>query len=259
MGEAPAAAVEPGAEDVLNNANLLADRNKAFELFRKSYRKNEVIEDNKALLKKKYLEAKALGQTVNEGKKRITSLKALIEQRRVERAMRVQQGEGEAGEADPEEDKAKLQIEREKIAYKASFERLRELKKEIEHVQILLEQSRKRLQGDFEQWLQLMLRQQQKPPAKASPVRSSLEPNGLGPSPAPSQPLVSKRSLSFDAPPNGSGNNGAPPPTGIAAAGIDGVDEAVLRQAAPLLTGNAEADRDIIKFIQARNELKRNK
>ena len=259
VGIAPAAAVEPGAEDVLNNANLLADRNKAFELFRKSYRKNEVIEDNKALLKKKYLEAKALGQTVNEGKKRITSLKALIEQRRVERAMRVQQGEGEAGETDPEEDKAKLQIEREKTAYKVSFERLRELKKEIEHVQMLLGQSRKRLQSDFEQWLQLMLRQQPKPPAKASPARSTLEPNGLGPSPAPSRSLVSKRSLSFDAPPNGTGNNGAPAPAGIAAAGMEGVEEAVLRQAAPLLTGNAEADRDIIKFIQARNELKRSK
>jgi len=63
-GVAPSAA-EPGAEDFLSNANLLADRNKAFELFRKSYRKNEVIEDNKALLKSKYMEAKALGQTVN--------------------------------------------------------------------------------------------------------------------------------------------------------------------------------------------------
>ena len=262
VGDAPAgsgdgkggvalSAAEPGAEDVLSNANLLADRNKAFELFRKSYRKNEVIEDNKALLKSKYMEAKALGQTVNEGKKRITSLKALIEQRRVERAMRAQQGEAEVGEADPEEDKAKLQIEREKTAYKASFERLRELKKEIEHVQLLLEQSRKRLQSDFEQWLQLMLRQQQKP----APTAASPAPSGLGAA-APSS-AVSKRSLSFDVPPLGSGVKGTP---GVSEGGrgLGSVDEAVLKQAAPLLTGNAEADRDIIKFIQARNELKRN-
>ena len=249
-GAVPSAA-EPGAEDVLTNANLLADRNKAFELFRKSYRKNEVIEDNKALLKSKYMEAKALGQTVNEGKKRITSLKALIEQRRVERAMRAQQGEAEAGEADPEEDKAKLQIEREKTAYKASFERLRELKKEIEHVQLLLEQSRKRLQSDFEQWLQLMLRQQQKP----APTATSPAPSGLGAT-AP-RSAVSKRSLSFDVPPLGSGVKGTPSLSG-GGGGLGSVDEAVLKQAAPLLTGNAEADRDIIKFIQARNELKRN-
>ena len=48
-------------------------------------------------------------------------------------------------------------------------------------------------------------------------------------------------------------------PCRTTAAGMEGVEEAVLRQAAPLLTGNAEADRDIIKFIQARNELKRSK
>ena len=32
----------------------LADRAKAFEMFRKSYRKNEAMEDNRALLKEKY-------------------------------------------------------------------------------------------------------------------------------------------------------------------------------------------------------------
>ena len=83
-GGGGAAAAEEDASDVLINTNLLADRNKAFELFRKSYRKNEVIEENKAILKEKYTEAKALGQKVNERKKRISSLKALIEQRRIE-------------------------------------------------------------------------------------------------------------------------------------------------------------------------------
>lgn len=65
----------------------IQDRNKAFELFRKSYRKNEVIEENKALLKQKYELAKALGAKVNGNKKRINELKALIEQRRVQRAV----------------------------------------------------------------------------------------------------------------------------------------------------------------------------
>ena len=48
----------------------------------------------------------------------------------------------------------------EKACYKEAFEGLRELKHEIEHLQLLLEQSRMKLQRDFEQWLQLMLRQQ---------------------------------------------------------------------------------------------------
>lgn len=49
----------------------------------------------------------------------------------------------------------------EKAAYKEAFARLRELKQEIEHLQMLLEQSRTKLQRDFEHWMTLMLRQQQ--------------------------------------------------------------------------------------------------
>ena len=37
-------------------------------------------------------------------------------------------------------------------SYKENFNRLRDLKKEIEHLQLLLEQSRHALQGDFEKW-----------------------------------------------------------------------------------------------------------
>jgi kinesin family protein 6/9 len=43
-------------------AEALLQRNAAFEAFRRSYRKNEVIEENKLLLKQKYDEAKALGE-----------------------------------------------------------------------------------------------------------------------------------------------------------------------------------------------------
>lgn len=52
-------------------------------------------------------------------------------------------------------------VVQEKVAYKEAFARLRELKQEIEHLQMLLEQSRSKLQKDFEQWMTLMLRQQQ--------------------------------------------------------------------------------------------------
>lgn len=48
----------------------------------------------------------------------------------------------------------------EKAAYKEAFAGLRELKQEIEHLQMLLEQSRTKLHRDFEHWMALMLRQQ---------------------------------------------------------------------------------------------------
>lgn len=44
----------------------LADRAKAFEHFRKSYRKNEAMEDNRSLLKEKYARGKQLGGSVNQ-------------------------------------------------------------------------------------------------------------------------------------------------------------------------------------------------
>ena len=52
----------------------LADRAKAFEMFRKSYRKNEAMEDNRALLKEKYGRGKQLGGDVNATRTQIKDL-----------------------------------------------------------------------------------------------------------------------------------------------------------------------------------------
>jgi len=142
-------------ETDLDDMELLKDRNKAFESFRKSYRRNEVIESQKQTLREKYGEAKATGEVVNATRSRINSLKAQIEQRRVERAMQsVAKGEESAGE-DPQEGKLREGMEREKANYKTHFEHLKELKAEIEHIQHLLETSRVRLQKDFEQWFEI--------------------------------------------------------------------------------------------------------
>ena len=51
------------------------DRANSFELFRKSYRKNELIEENKTILKEKYDRGKHLGLIVNETRIKINSLK----------------------------------------------------------------------------------------------------------------------------------------------------------------------------------------
>ena len=48
----------------IKNEDLL-DRSKSFEVFRKSYRKNQAMEENKALLKEKYLLGKKYGMEVN--------------------------------------------------------------------------------------------------------------------------------------------------------------------------------------------------
>lgn len=66
----------------------LADRTKAFELFRKSYRKNEAMEDNRNILKEKYARGKALGQSVNDIRNQIKELTNQIEQIRKQNALR---------------------------------------------------------------------------------------------------------------------------------------------------------------------------
>ena len=156
---AAAAAAAAAVETPTDIMSLLADRNKAFEHFRRSYRRNEAIEENKALLKEKYGRAKGLGERVNAARGKINQLKATIEQRRVAQSMAEEEGRS-IDEFIAEEERAKLAIDREKADYRDAFNELRDLKKEIEHLQLMLEQSRKRLQTDFEQWLLLMLKQQ---------------------------------------------------------------------------------------------------
>lgn len=53
----------------------LIDRANCFELFRKSYRKNEALEENKELLKEKYAKGKELGQIVTNSRNKINQLK----------------------------------------------------------------------------------------------------------------------------------------------------------------------------------------
>lgn len=66
----------------------LADRAKGFEKFRKSYRKNEAMEDNRNLLKEKYARGKQLGGDVNQSRTLIKRYSSQIEEIRKQNAMR---------------------------------------------------------------------------------------------------------------------------------------------------------------------------
>jgi hypothetical protein len=60
-------------------ADDLADRARAFDMFRKSYRKNEAMEENRNLLKEKYARGKELGNDVNESRNYIKQFTNKIE------------------------------------------------------------------------------------------------------------------------------------------------------------------------------------
>ncbi|XP_071995860.1 kinesin-like protein KIF6 isoform X2 [Engystomops pustulosus] len=128
-------------------------RQEAFEIFKRDYPGRVHIEDNKVLLKQRFAEAKSLGEEVNNVRRRINELKAAVEQRRMQQAARgVSSIIQEANECDPEEEELRAQMEAEKKRYKERFTRLKSLKTEIEHLQLLLEKSKIRLQKEFQEW-----------------------------------------------------------------------------------------------------------
>ena len=123
----------------------LADRAKSFDMFRKSYRKNEAMEDNRELLKQKYARGKQLGQSVNQSRTQIKALTGQIEQIRKQNAMRGLVDENGEIIKTPEEEQIQAQITQHKNAYQAQYNELKDLKSEIERIQALLERCREKM------------------------------------------------------------------------------------------------------------------
>lgn len=95
----------------------LADRAKAFEMFRKSYRKNEAMEENRNELKERYARGKSLGQSVNEVRNKIKEKTNEIEQIRKQNAMRGLIDENGEVIRSKEENEIQAEISKMKIQY----------------------------------------------------------------------------------------------------------------------------------------------
>lgn len=144
---------------------ILEDPTKAFEAFKTNYPKNDVIRENKVLLKHKYDAAKELANVVNDARNQIKTLTVQIDKLHKQQAIAneglLSSSEAKGSEpatpsAGDQEAEAKLkdQIDQFKIVYKKGFNDLSELKKEIQHIQKLLEMGRIKLQKDFDLWYQ---------------------------------------------------------------------------------------------------------
>ena len=97
---------------------------------------------------------------VNASKRAIQDMRGHIEHARMKAAAAMIAEGREASDATltPEEESLRHAIEEEKTTYRECFDALKEIKKEIEHIQMLLERSRKQLQSDFDQWIDVMTR-----------------------------------------------------------------------------------------------------
>ncbi|XP_051060150.1 kinesin-like protein KIF6 [Phodopus roborovskii] len=128
-------------------------RQEAFEIFKRDHADSVTIDDNKQILKQRFSEAKALGESINETRSKIGQLKDAITQRHLQQvALGISENAGTPSMPDLQEEKLRSQLEEEKTRYKATFTRLKALKVEIEHLQLLMDKAKMKLQKEFQVW-----------------------------------------------------------------------------------------------------------
>ncbi|NXO16311.1 KIF6 protein, partial [Oriolus oriolus] len=224
----------------------------AFEVFKRDHADSITIEDNKQLLKQRFDEAKCLGEKLNEVRNKINHLKGKIIQRQIQRAALAVSNPSEELAFDPVEENLRMQIEEQKKSYKTVYSRFKGLKVEIEHLQLLMEKVKMKLQKDFEVWWSEEAKklQQEKPEMVTSPnattvypqfIRSSLHlsTNSFSDTTRDSpyeDPAVKTNSITSG---NPTLKTRTPPSSSTSIP----------------LTGDSQADADILAFIKARQNI----
>ena len=117
------------------------------------YLRPRQINENKKQLKDLYLQAKSLGETVNHSRKAINGIKGQIEKCRLAAGVsNLVDGSAANSTMSPEEAAHRQQLDAAKGQYKQSVVGLKSLKKEIEHLQHLLEKAKVKMHRDFAAW-----------------------------------------------------------------------------------------------------------
>ncbi|CAF0834221.1 unnamed protein product [Brachionus calyciflorus] len=129
--------------------NMSVGRQEAFEIFKRDYSGNEEIEEQKKFLKKSYTEAKMLGELINSARNKLNHLKTKSEQ--IYAKLEATNSLNDTRQ-NVEYESIRKTMEFEKENYRQNFEKLKNLKTQIEHAQYLIEKSQVKLQKDFENW-----------------------------------------------------------------------------------------------------------
>ncbi|XP_078503456.1 kinesin-like protein KIF6 [Lissotriton helveticus] len=235
-------------------------RQEAFETFKRDCADSVTIEDNKQLLKQRFAEAKALGEKVNEARNKINQLKGEVEQRRMQKAaLGVTGAATDVNEPDPVEEHLRSLMEEEKKSYKTLFSRLKGLKTEIEHLQLLLEKSKVRLQKDFELWWSQEATSMQ---VQQTPVMMTNSPSvWMNPTHAT---VESQQQLVHAGAPEVSSDFPARGSTLRTSASSESSSASHIRTPRSVgsgipLTGDTQTDADIMAFVKARQSLMQRK
>ncbi|KAM7135039.1 kinesin-like protein KIF6 isoform 1-T1 [Molossus nigricans] len=224
-------------------------RQEAFEIFKRDHADSVTIDDNKQILRQRFSEAKALGENINEARRKIGHLKEELTQRHLQQvALGISENTAVPSAPDLLEETLRSQLEEEKRRYKTMFTRLKALKVEIEHLQLLMDKAKVKLQKEFEAWwaeeassLQVSspagdsLRHTQSLPPRPQLLsnKSDVRARKILPSPGPALPSWEQTS------PRASLDDSIPErPTSTIP-----------------LTGDSQTDSDILAFIKARQNV----
>ncbi|XP_013372458.1 PREDICTED: kinesin-like protein KIF6 isoform X2 [Chinchilla lanigera] len=230
-------------------------RQEAFEIFKRDHADSVTINDNKQILKQRFSEAKALGESINEARRKIGRLKDAITQRHMQQvALGISDNTAAPPGPDRQEEQLRLQLEEEKRRYKTMFTRLKALKVEIEHLQLLMDKAKVKLQKEFEAWWAAEATSLQ----VHSPAMNPLGPAKTSPQAAEpqqdwSQLLANRGDVNGrNVPPTP-----CPSPAGQEKLSPDAQLEASIpeRPMSVPLTGDSRTDSDILAFIRARQSL----
>eukprot|EP00928_Gymnodinium_smaydae_P044989 TRINITY_DN3002_c0_g1_i2.p1 TRINITY_DN3002_c0_g1~~TRINITY_DN3002_c0_g1_i2.p1 ORF type:complete len:843 (+),score=248.49 TRINITY_DN3002_c0_g1_i2:111-2639(+) len=185
----PAVAAADGPAEQPDSSALLLDRNKAFEVFRKSVRRSEAVGDNKQTIAALKAEAKLCGERANAARVGIIANQQKAEKLRVERALEA--GPHQPGDAGPATDSPEIcalltEIKELKGTYTQNMQRLKQVKTEMDKNVEAAARSKARLQEDFEAWYRSLQRSTE---ASAAPAPA------FAPAPAAAAELQSTEPL----------------------------------------------------------------
>ncbi|XP_061650957.1 kinesin-like protein KIF6 isoform X2 [Phyllopteryx taeniolatus] len=131
---------------------LSTGKQEAFETFITDHEDHHIVEDNKSLLKQRSAEARKLGEQLHDAKQKINELRKQLEARRRQRAAYGVIGNHDdvGAEVDPVEENLREHIERGKKTYRSTACHLKVLRTEIEHLRLLLGRAEVKLHKDFQ-------------------------------------------------------------------------------------------------------------
>lgn len=224
--------------------DVLSDRKSALEYFKRRYPQSRSINDNAKLLREKYKEAKQTGDRVNQARQEMLQLKADIERIRKQNAIRdldeAKEGEEEgkySGQTDPQEEDLTKEMSKQKHIYNSNYRHLREQKNEIMQVRNLLDRGMVKLQEDFEEWFAKAQTENRTDEEKSS--REEI----------PQSPLKTQRPVGH------ASQESKTQEAYISNNDVEDENDTFTKKHGVKLSGNPEADAEIVAFYRAREKL----